>query len=120
MTKLEDAADLYTRAANQFKVAKAFESEYMWAWLITVLSLSLSVSESGDAFTAAAQLHSDKLDSRHEAANSYAEAAQVYKKSNPDSKSSSCDSHVIVITFFFLVQRPLRVINLQLIFILTW
>ena len=83
------------------------------------LFLSVSLSESGDAFTAAAQLHSDKLDSRHEAANSYAEAAQVYKKSNPDSKSSSCDSHVIVIAFF-LVQRPLKVINLQLIFILTW
>ena len=43
MTKLEDAADLYTRAANQFKVAKAFESEYMWAWLITV-SVSFSLS----------------------------------------------------------------------------
>ncbi len=26
-TKLEDAADLYVRAANQFKVAKSFESK---------------------------------------------------------------------------------------------
>ena len=41
---------------------------------------------SGDAFVLAAQLHNDKLDSRHEAANSYSEAAQVYKKVKPDSK----------------------------------
>lgn len=41
---------------------------------------------SGDAFVAAALLHNDKLDSRHEAANSYSEAAQVYKKVKPDSK----------------------------------
>ena len=27
-TKLEDAADLFVRAANQFKVAKSFESKY--------------------------------------------------------------------------------------------
>ncbi|XP_003387270.3 PREDICTED: alpha-soluble NSF attachment protein-like [Amphimedon queenslandica] len=69
-SKLEDAADLYTRAANQFKVAKSFE-------------------RSGDAFVAAAQLHIDKLDSRHEAANSYSEAAQVYKKVKPD-KAIEC------------------------------
>lgn len=38
------------------------------------------VTDAGLAFTEAARLHEERLDSRHEAANSYAEAAQVYKK----------------------------------------
>jgi alpha-soluble NSF attachment protein len=63
-SKFEDATELYSRAANKFKIAKAFE-------------------RSGDAFVEAAKIHAEKLDSRHEAANCYAEAAQVYKKAVP-------------------------------------
>ena len=40
-------------------------------------------SDAGRAFTEAAKLHEERLDSRHEAANSYADAAQVYKKTSP-------------------------------------
>ena len=47
--------------------------------------LILTSIEAGDCFTEAAQLHAEKLDSRHEAANDYAEAAQVYKKAVPQS-----------------------------------
>ena len=118
ITKLEDAAELYTRAANQFKVAKNFESRLAAIYVSTIpplspspslsfplplspsLSFSPSPSVAGRAHTEAAKLHADKLESRHEAANSYAEAAQTYKKVNPQG-TLVCDhvtSHVTIIS----------------------
>ena len=82
-TKLEDAADLYVRAANQFKVAKEFESKMTLKFavlLVTCLSIFLGA---GRAFMESARIHEEKLESRHEAANNYAEAAQVFKKISP-------------------------------------
>ena len=38
----------------------------------------------GQAFTEAAKLFQEKLESRHEAATNFSEAAQVYKKVNPN------------------------------------
>lgn len=50
-------------------------------------------------------IHSDKLDSRHEAANSYSEAAQVYKKApnaiDSELKFVSCDNHVTYACDYF-------------------
>ncbi|VFQ62670.1 unnamed protein product [Cuscuta campestris] len=58
--KNEDAADLFDKAANSFKLAKS------WA-------------EAGGAYAKLAECHL-KLDSKHEAANAYAEAGHNYKK----------------------------------------
>lgn len=61
-SKHEDAADLFEKAANCFKLAKSWD-------------------QAGAVFVKLAQCHI-KLDSKHEAAGSYADAAHCYKKSN--------------------------------------
>ncbi|KAL3521277.1 hypothetical protein ACH5RR_019426 [Cinchona calisaya] len=61
-SKYEDAADLFDKAANAFKLAKSWD-------------------QAGAAYVKLANCHL-KLDSKHEAANAYADAAHCYKKSN--------------------------------------
>ena len=61
--KLEDAADTYVSAGNAFKIAKKW-------------------SNAGEAFVKAGEIHI-RLQSRHEAATQYAEAANCYKKTSP-------------------------------------
>ena len=60
----EDAEELYTKAANQLKVAKQWE-------------------QAGAAFEKAARCHM-KMQSPFDAGSSYTDAAQCYKKSNPN------------------------------------
>lgn len=60
--KWEDAADLYTKAANQYKISKKWD-------------------KAGDAYCKSSECHL-KLSSKHEAATSYISAATCYKKSN--------------------------------------
>ncbi|XP_041353114.1 alpha-soluble NSF attachment protein-like [Gigantopelta aegis] len=62
-TKVEEAAELYVRAANAFKMAKK------WA-------------AAGDAFCRAAQLQL-KATSRHEAATHFVDAGTCYRKADP-------------------------------------
>lgn len=59
-SKYEDAADLYDKAANSFKLAKSWD-------------------KAGLTYVKLADCHL-KLDSKHEAANAYADAAHCYKK----------------------------------------
>ncbi|KAL8520322.1 hypothetical protein ACS0TY_011028 [Phlomoides rotata] len=61
-SKYEDAADLFDKAANAFKLSKSWD-------------------QAGAVYVKLASCHL-KLDSKHEAANSYADAAHCYKKSN--------------------------------------
>lgn len=75
-TKLEDAADLYARAGNAFKIAKKW-------------------SGAGNAFVQCAELHI-RLQSRHEAATQFVEAANCYKKSSAD-EAIGCLVHAIEI-----------------------
>ncbi|KAG8313296.1 hypothetical protein J6590_006856 [Homalodisca vitripennis] len=63
-SKVEEAVECYQRAANMFKMAKK------WA-------------QAGNAFCEAAALHS-KAGSRHDAATNYVDAANCYKKSDPN------------------------------------
>lgn len=60
--KYEDAEELYSKAANQLKVAKQWDA-------------------AGAAFEKAAQCHL-KMQSPHDAARSYQDAAMCYKKTN--------------------------------------
>ena len=60
--KYDDAAELYSKAANLFKVSKNW-------------------SEAGKAFEQVAQCHL-KLKSAHEAATAYSDAANCYKKTD--------------------------------------
>ncbi len=60
----DDAADLYIQAANLFKIAKKW-------------------TEAGRAFVKAAELYLARGDAKHDAAQQYAEAANCYRKVNP-------------------------------------
>lgn len=62
-SKIIDACELYTNAANAFKMAKKW-------------------SAAGSAFSKSAELQL-KLTNKHEAATNYGEAANCYKKSEP-------------------------------------
>lgn len=61
-SKYEDAADLFDKAANAYKLAKSWDL-------------------AGAVYVKLANCHL-KLDSKHEAANSYADAGHCYKKTN--------------------------------------
>ncbi|XP_064624074.1 alpha-soluble NSF attachment protein-like [Lineus longissimus] len=63
-SRLEEAAELYVRAANAFKMAKKWKS-------------------AGDAFCRAAELHI-KTGTKHEGGSNYVSAATCYKKSDPN------------------------------------
>ena len=60
-SKIEDAAELYLRAANSYKMAKKW-------------------SAAGKAFTEVAKLQLEQLQSKHEAAQQYVEASKCYRK----------------------------------------
>ncbi|XP_043094675.1 N-ethylmaleimide-sensitive factor attachment protein, alpha a [Puntigrus tetrazona] len=62
-SKVEEACDLYVRAANMFKMAKNW-------------------SAAGDAFCKAAQLHL-QVQSKHNAAVNFLDAGNAFKKSDP-------------------------------------
>ncbi|KAI7790673.1 alpha-soluble NSF attachment protein, partial [Triplophysa rosa] len=62
-SKLEDACDMYARAANMFKMAKNW-------------------SAAGNAFSQAALLHLH-MQSKHDAATNYIDAGNAFKKSDP-------------------------------------
>jgi len=62
--KYEDAAELYEKAANAFKVGHFY-------------------NEAGDAYMKAGALHRDKVKSLGEAAKALGNAGSCYKKSNP-------------------------------------
>lgn len=61
-SKHEDAAELFEKAANSFKLAKSWD-------------------QAGSVYVKLANCHI-KLDSKHEAANAYADAGHCYKKTN--------------------------------------
>lgn len=61
-SKYEDAADLYDKAANSFKLAKSWD-------------------KAGSLYVKLADCHL-KLDSKHEAAQAFADAANCYKKTS--------------------------------------
>ncbi|KAI5670416.1 hypothetical protein M9H77_10780 [Catharanthus roseus] len=61
-SKYEDAADLFDKAANAYKLAKSWD-------------------QAGAVYVKLANCHL-KLDSKHEAANAYADAGHCYKKTN--------------------------------------
>jgi len=65
--KYEDAAELFERGANQYKLAK------MW-------------KEAGETYEKLADVNM-KLDSKHDSASSWVEAAKAYQKADEKQKS---------------------------------
>ncbi|OWK15828.1 hypothetical protein Celaphus_00004660 [Cervus elaphus hippelaphus] len=62
-SKIEEACEIYARAANMFKMAKNW-------------------SAAGSAFCQAAQLHL-QLQSKHDAATCFVDAGNAFKKADP-------------------------------------
>ncbi|XP_015274515.1 PREDICTED: alpha-soluble NSF attachment protein, partial [Gekko japonicus] len=62
-SRVEEACDIYARAANMFKMAKNW-------------------SAAGNAFCQAAQLHL-QLQNKHDAATSFVDAGNAFKKADP-------------------------------------
>lgn len=69
-TRIEEACEMYTRAANMFKMAKNW-------------------SAAGNAFCQAAKLHM-QLQSKHDSATSFVDAGNAYKKADPQGKVHDC------------------------------
>uniref|UniRef100_A0A3Q3VSU1 Uncharacterized protein n=1 Tax=Mola mola TaxID=94237 RepID=A0A3Q3VSU1_MOLML len=66
--KVEEACEMYCRAANMFKMAKNW-------------------SAAGNAFCKAARLHM-QLQNKHDCATSFIDAGNAYKKSDPNGKTT--------------------------------
>ncbi|NXB45336.1 SNAB protein, partial [Leucopsar rothschildi] len=66
-TRVEEACEMYTRAANMFKIAKNW-------------------SAAGNAFCQAAKLHM-QLQSKHDSATSFVDAGNAYKKADPQGEA---------------------------------
>lgn len=65
---MEEAVECYQRAANMFKMAKKWGA-------------------AGNAFCEAANLHA-KTGSKHDVATNYVDAANCYKKSDPNGRDN--------------------------------
>uniref|UniRef100_A0A8C8VKT5 NSF attachment protein beta n=1 Tax=Pelusios castaneus TaxID=367368 RepID=A0A8C8VKT5_9SAUR len=68
--KIEEACEMYTRAANLFKIAKNW-------------------SAAGNAFCQAAKLHM-QLQSKHDSAICFVDAGNAYKKADPQGPIHHC------------------------------
>ncbi|GFY74178.1 alpha-soluble NSF attachment protein [Trichonephila inaurata madagascariensis] len=73
-SKIEEACEMYTKAANMFKMAKKW-------------------SAAGSAFSEAANLRL-KMDNRHDAAACLIDAGNCYKKADAHGDEVPCNSHV--------------------------
>lgn len=96
--KKEEAADLYVRAANTYKLAKNWSGKPL---ILAVFCNSLEAylvsrherfnflchAGAGNAFCQAAQIQLNFLANKHEAATHYIDAANCYKKSDNDGKT---------------------------------
>ncbi|XP_005991172.1 beta-soluble NSF attachment protein isoform X1 [Latimeria chalumnae] len=77
-SKVEEACEMYARAANMFKMAKNW-------------------SAAGNAFCQAAKLHM-QLQSKHDAATSFVDAGNAYKKADPQEAISCLNAAIDIYT----------------------
>ncbi|KAM8920352.1 beta-soluble NSF attachment protein isoform 1-T1 [Lycaon pictus] len=84
-TKIEEACEMYTRAANMFKMAKNWSG------------IDLSSSAAGNAFCQAAKLHM-QLQSKHDSATSFVDAGNAYKKADPQEAINCLNAAIDIYT----------------------
>ncbi|ORZ13403.1 soluble NSF attachment protein [Lobosporangium transversale] len=77
-SKYEEAAELYTKAGNIYKMAKRWK-------------------ESGDTFCKAAEMQL-KMGEKDEAANTFINASKSYKKSSPQDAIMSLEQAILILT----------------------
>ncbi|XP_008113418.1 beta-soluble NSF attachment protein isoform X2 [Anolis carolinensis] len=76
--RVEEACEMYTRAANMFKIAKNW-------------------SAAGNAFCQAAKLHM-QLQSKHDAATCFVDAGNAYKKADPQEAINCLNTSIDIYT----------------------
>ncbi|XP_029372964.1 N-ethylmaleimide-sensitive factor attachment protein, alpha b isoform X1 [Echeneis naucrates] len=74
-SKLEEACDMYVRAANMYKMAKN------WS-IFPTLTCTMFFEAAGNAFSQAARLHL-QMQSKHDAATNFIDAGNAFKKADP-------------------------------------
>ncbi|XP_007457740.1 PREDICTED: beta-soluble NSF attachment protein isoform X1 [Lipotes vexillifer] len=84
-TRIEEACEMYTRAANMFKMAKNWSG------------IHLSSSAAGNAFCQAAKLHM-QLQSKHDSATSFVDAGNAYKKADPQEAINCLNAAIDIYT----------------------
>uniref|UniRef100_A0A3B4FFV5 NSF attachment protein beta n=1 Tax=Pundamilia nyererei TaxID=303518 RepID=A0A3B4FFV5_9CICH len=85
--KVEDACEMYARAANMFKMAKNW-------------------SAAGNAFCQAARLHM-QLQNKLDSATSFVDAGNAYKKADPQGECfCHTDTHIWLSDHYKLTFRP--------------
>uniref|UniRef100_A0A7N6C3K7 N-ethylmaleimide-sensitive factor attachment protein, alpha b n=1 Tax=Anabas testudineus TaxID=64144 RepID=A0A7N6C3K7_ANATE len=86
-SKLEEACDMYVRAANMYKMAKNWcgKNNYYHIYLNKMcifLHVTFSFTAAGNAFSQAAHLHL-QMQSKHDAATNFIDAGNAFKKADP-------------------------------------
>lgn len=93
---MEDACEMYARAANMFKMAKNWSgmdsSKYMQIQFLYVYYLcpyfnAVYYPAAGNAFCQAAKLHM-QMQNKLDAATSYVDAGNAYKKADPQGENA--------------------------------
>uniref|UniRef100_A0A3Q1C1E9 N-ethylmaleimide-sensitive factor attachment protein, beta b n=1 Tax=Amphiprion ocellaris TaxID=80972 RepID=A0A3Q1C1E9_AMPOC len=90
--KVEEACEMYCRAANMFKMAKNWSG----AMVLTFFTFPLS-SAAGNAFCKAARLHM-QLQNKHDCATSFIDAGNAYKKSDPNEAIKCLNASIDIYT----------------------
>ncbi|NXT70037.1 SNAB protein, partial [Chaetops frenatus] len=85
-TRVEEACEMYTRAANMFKIAKNW-------------------SAAGNAFCQAAKLHM-QLQSKHDSATSFVDAGNAYKKADPQEAINCLNAAIDIYTDMVRPRAP--------------
>ncbi|NXH96096.1 SNAB protein, partial [Pachycephala philippinensis] len=89
-TRVEEACEMYTRAANMFKIAKN------WSGDIHGIAIP-SFPAAGNAFCQAAKLHM-QLQSKHDSATSFVDAGNAYKKADPQEAINCLNAAIDIYT----------------------
>lgn len=87
--KYEDAAEIYEKAGNMFKLAQQCKMTNKKGMRIThLIWLLLSGTQAGDAFTEAAKLYQRGSSAKFEGSRAYESAAKCYKRQDPSGKTN--------------------------------
>lgn len=83
--KYQNAADLFSQAANAFKMQQSRECAHRTSGLATYTDTTPSLDqEAGQAFEKAAQIQLNNLKEPDDAANTYVDAFKAYRKISPE------------------------------------
>uniref|UniRef100_A0A8C7SHU5 N-ethylmaleimide-sensitive factor attachment protein, beta b n=1 Tax=Oncorhynchus mykiss TaxID=8022 RepID=A0A8C7SHU5_ONCMY len=90
--KVEEACEMYCRAANMFKMAKNWNGNHY-----NCSRAALFLEAAGNAFCQAARIHM-QLQNKHDSATSFIDAGNAFKKSDPNEAIKCLNAAVDIYT----------------------